>query len=270
MCHCGPIPAQALFVNITTEHEDSSLKKTTRPSMLNLVVPAIVSSRIPAIPSLRRSILDLRGRSVQTRPVERIEEGKEEEATETEAQPQAQPTTPPPDYTSQLRCGLYEDENSETLVNSDAEENGTQIEGQGDASRGSSRPSTRASTRSNSPRPSSSRTAPPQFPLNEIETGIKWKYANQGTLSLHLQDRRSKLTKSRYQPPSHVIRRIQRTSPQPRRRIGKFNTATLPAQHDIPTTRSTGRPHTGRAPIPKRSNTTLPHQTPSKSQRTRP
>ncbi|KAF2110671.1 hypothetical protein BDV96DRAFT_500907 [Lophiotrema nucula] len=115
--------------------------------MLYSVLPAIVQTRIPTLPSIRRSIVDLRGRNVQSKSFEGLSKSET-------------PDSPPPQYTS--RAGSSPPV-PETADSSDTED----VDFRDDASE----------------RPvsvSSAYTPPPSFPLSEAETGISWKYANQG------------------------------------------------------------------------------------------
>ncbi|KAF2659938.1 DEAD-domain-containing protein [Lophiostoma macrostomum CBS 122681] len=140
---------------IESDTKTPSLKKTTKPSMLNFVVPAVVQSRIPTLPSIRRSVLDFRVRQVQLK--------SEDENTEGPSESKSRVSTPPPDYSSRPTSYLA-GASQESLVFTDTEE----LELDEDI------------TRPSSPRPSSVSSAPPAFPLFESETGINWKYANQG------------------------------------------------------------------------------------------
>ncbi|KAF2465592.1 uncharacterized protein BDR25DRAFT_328613 [Lindgomyces ingoldianus] len=112
--------------------------------MLYLVLPAVVQTRIPTLPSIRRSISDLRGRSIHIKSLSI--------STEVSA-----PESPPPRYSS--RAGR-ETPNRDSIVSSDTEE----IDFRDDVSE----------------RPESLSFIPPPFPLSETETGINWKYSNQG------------------------------------------------------------------------------------------
>lgn len=141
--------AQASQLEFETFSINSNLKKDIRPSMIYSILPAVVQNRIPALPSIRRSIVDLRGRAVHVKSASTSSE-------------MSAPATPPPSYTSRPASGIIAP-NRESAASSDTEE----LEIRDDIFE----------------RPESSRSSlPPPFPLSEIETGINWKYANQGMI----------------------------------------------------------------------------------------
>ncbi|KAF2739798.1 hypothetical protein EJ04DRAFT_426171 [Polyplosphaeria fusca] len=108
--------------------------------MLFTVLPLVVQNRIPKIPSLRRSISDLRGRGNQGKGGAPVS-----------------PHTPPPRYTSQDGVSTH---SADSIESSDAESINVRDE--------------------TSDRPVSSSSFLPPFPFSEAESGIAWKYANQG------------------------------------------------------------------------------------------
>ncbi|KAF2193788.1 hypothetical protein K469DRAFT_549869 [Zopfia rhizophila CBS 207.26] len=111
--------------------------------MLYSVLPTVVQNRIPTLPSIRRSIsgLRLRSKSVST-------------STEITA-----PVSPPPSYKS--RPGSIAPSRNSISSTSTATE---EIEFREDVSE----------------RLATSGSTTPAFPLTESESGINWKYANQG------------------------------------------------------------------------------------------
>lgn len=121
-------------------------QKYIRPNMIYHILPTMVSDRIPTIPWLRKSLNDVRSRSLHS---------KSPSLTES-----LQLETPPPGYTSRPGSGSVTPQRL-SLALEDAD-----FDLLDDASE----------------RPSSSRSAlAPPFPGYETTTGINWKYASQGT-----------------------------------------------------------------------------------------
>ncbi|KAF1833711.1 hypothetical protein BDW02DRAFT_598869 [Decorospora gaudefroyi] len=124
------------------EIEDSSF----RPSMLWSILPTVVSNRLPAIPSLRQSLIDVRSRSTHS---------KCNSVTEL-----PHPETPPPGYSSIPPSGSVTPHRLSVALG----------EAEFDLADNTSE------------RPGSSRsTLPPLFDTPETSTGIRWKYASLGT-----------------------------------------------------------------------------------------
>lgn len=130
---------------------DTADLKNARTSMIYQVLPTMVSSHLPTIPSIRRSIGEIRDRRMHS---------KTNSITEL-----PQPGTPPPGYTERPGSGSATP-NRPSLVVSEAD-----LEFPDDASE----------------RPGSSMSSnPPLFSAYEMKTGINWKYASQGTNKLAL------------------------------------------------------------------------------------
>jgi hypothetical protein len=127
-------------------HMDTTELKNVRTSMIYQVLPAMVSSHLPTIPSIRRSINEIRGRRLHTK-TNSISEN-------------SLPGTPPPSYTSRPSSGSATP-NRQSLIAGE-----TELDFLDDVSE----------------RPSSSMSSgPPPFSAYETKTGINWKYAGQGT-----------------------------------------------------------------------------------------
>lgn len=139
--------------------------------MLFSVLPVVIQNRLPSLPSLRCSISDLRSRT--------------KGATHVASLPS--PETPPPRYSSR-ECS-----SSQVSISTDASD----VESIGVPDDVSERPTSSASTL-------------PAFPLPEDESGISWKYANQGislltqafqesnALARHARDASGTLTRQLY------------------------------------------------------------------------
>lgn len=135
-----------------TDCEISSLTiegpKKNRPSMIYSVLPVVVQNRIPALPSLRRSISGFHGRTRHTKNGSIFSDV-------------SQAPSPPPSYSSRPGSGsVSPDRNSIALPDVEESEIRDDI----------------------SERPSSSRYSPPPFPfsISETESGVNWRYASQG------------------------------------------------------------------------------------------
>ncbi|KAF2704619.1 hypothetical protein K504DRAFT_472363 [Pleomassaria siparia CBS 279.74] len=126
--------------------------KNPRPSMLYNVLPTVVQSHLPKLPSIRRSINELRGGRIP-----HMKSLSTSSSTDTDI---SAPETPPPTY--RFRRGSGSDTQSrDSMVSTDTEEIGFRDD--------------------ISERPvSSSMYNPPPFAVSETVTGISWKYANQG------------------------------------------------------------------------------------------
>lgn len=125
---------------------DTTELKNARTSMIYQVLPAMVSSHLPTIPSIRRSIGEIRDRRLHS---------KTNSTTEL-----PQPGTPPPGYTSRPSSGSATP-NRRSIVVGDAD-----LDFPDDVSE----------------RPGSSMSSNPlSFSAYETKTGISWKYAGQGT-----------------------------------------------------------------------------------------
>lgn len=125
---------------------DTTDLKNARTSMIYQVLPTMVSSHLPTIPSIRRSIGEIRDRRMHS---------KTNSLTEL-----PQPGTPPPGYSERPGSGSATP-NRRSLVVGDAD-----LEFADDAS---DRPGSAMSSN------------PPPFSAYETKTGINWKYAGQGT-----------------------------------------------------------------------------------------
>ncbi|KAF1997346.1 hypothetical protein P154DRAFT_547402 [Amniculicola lignicola CBS 123094] len=108
------------------------------------LLPAVVQSRIPVLPSLRKSLIDFRGRAMHSK------------SPSLDSNLSA-PETPPPRYTSRPGSATP---SQESVASEDTED----LDFGDDVSE----------------RPSSSRSLPPPFMPAESVTGINWRYANQG------------------------------------------------------------------------------------------
>lgn len=123
---------------------DTAELKNFRASMIYQVLPAMVSSHLPTIPSIRRSISEIRDRRFHS---------KTSSITELPL-----PGTPPPGYTSKP-CSGSATPNRHSLVGE------AEVDFLDDVSE----------------RPSSSMSSiPPPFSAYETKTGVNWKYAGQG------------------------------------------------------------------------------------------
>lgn len=126
---------------------DTTELKNFRSSMIYQVLPAMVSSHLPTLPSIRRSIGEIRDRRFHS---------KSNSMTEL---PLPLPGTPPPGYTSRPSSGSASP-NRRSVVVGEAD-----LDFSDDASE----------------RPGSSMSMnPPPFAAYESKTGINWKYAGQG------------------------------------------------------------------------------------------
>lgn len=136
---------------------DTTELKYFRSSMIYQVLPAMVSSHLPTIPSIRRSISEIRDRRLHSKSSSMSE--------------LPLPGTPPPGYTSRPSSGTVSP-NRRSLVEPD-------LDFADDVSE----------------RPSSSMSAnPPPFAATyESKTGINWKYAGQGVNLMTLAHRESSL-----------------------------------------------------------------------------
>lgn len=135
-----------------TEFDTPSIDvERKKPSMMYSILPAVVQNRIPTLPSIRRTISDVRGRSMPDHSTP--------EAIETPT-----PRTPPPGYTSRpSTAGSSSSSNRSSVVSTDGE-----------------LPFQEAV----SEYARSSMSTPPPFPISETRTGINWKYSNQGVLNM--------------------------------------------------------------------------------------
>ena len=125
---------------------DSTDLKNARTSMIYQVLPTMVSSHLPTIPSIRRSIGEIRDRRMHSKT--------------NSLSDLPQPGTPPPGYTERPGSGSATP-NRRSLVVGEAD-----LEFPDDVSE----------------RPGSSMSSnPPPFSAYETKTGINWKYAGQGT-----------------------------------------------------------------------------------------
>lgn len=124
---------------------DAKELKGVWTSMIYQVLPAMVSSHLPTIPSIRQSITEIRDRRLH---------GKASSISETSL-----PGTPPPGYTTRPGSGSATP-NRQSLISGE-----TELDFSDDVSE----------------RPGSSMSsAPPLFSAYEAKTGINWKYAGQG------------------------------------------------------------------------------------------
>ncbi|KZM24273.1 uncharacterized protein EKO05_0005764 [Ascochyta rabiei] len=126
--------------------------------MIYQVLPAMVSSHLPTIPSIRRSISEIRDRRLHS---------KANSITEI-----LLPGTPPPGYTSRASSGSATP-NRRSPIAGEAE-----LDFPDDVSE---RPG------------SSNSSAPPLFSAYESRTGIHWKYAGQGVNLMTLAHRESSI-----------------------------------------------------------------------------
>ncbi|KAF2262717.1 hypothetical protein CC78DRAFT_561149 [Lojkania enalia] len=124
-----------------------SIRKDTKPSMLYSILPVVFQNHIPTLPSIRRSLTDVRSRGNHAKSPSTGSEIFE-------------PATPPPRYFSRQNS-------SQTQLESGATSDTEEIDFRDDLSE------------RERPISSGSLSLPP-FPLTESETGISWRYANQG------------------------------------------------------------------------------------------
>jgi hypothetical protein len=156
--------------DMPSAHENStneSDRKDTRTSMLYNVLPTMVQSRLPQLPSIRQSISSIRemgGRAMHAKSKSVIDTDTESSGRE----------TPPPTYTSRRTSRWGSDANVGSrlsMMSTDTEEmdyrDGRDV--RDDVS----------------DRPMSSLSTPPPFAISESMTGINWKYANQGMCPTH-------------------------------------------------------------------------------------
>lgn len=133
---------------------DTTELKNFRSSMIYQVLPTMVSSHLPTIPSIRRSIGEIRDRRLHS---------KSNSMSELPL-----PGTPPPGYTSRPSSGSASP-NRRSMIVGEAD-----LDFSDDASE----------------RPGSSMSMnPPPFAAYETKTGINWKYAGQGKDAFHISDR---------------------------------------------------------------------------------
>lgn len=143
--------AELSVTTVDSEPPASMEDNSIRPSMLYSVLPTVVSSRIPTIPSLRQSLGDARGRNSYTKSDTVIE--------------LPQPETPPPGYSSVPPSG------SITPHRLSAALGGAELDFADDESEGQA----------------SSRAMPLQaIAVEETHSGIRWKYASLGMLLIVL------------------------------------------------------------------------------------
>lgn len=109
------------------------------------ILPGVVQSRIPTLPSIRRTFSGIRGRS-----------GAVKSAAEIVEYP---PQTPPPGYSSRPSSTVSNNSSYGSLIATD-----------GDGSAQEDIPE----------RPESSMSTPPPLLIPETRTGITWKYTTQG------------------------------------------------------------------------------------------
>lgn len=139
---------QSSVIDCETPSPITGESKKNRPSMIYSVLPVVLQNRIPTLPSLRRSISGLHGRS---------RHGKSG-SIDTDV---FQIPSPPPSYSSRPCSGsVSPDRNS--IVLPDGEESEMRDD--------------------EFERSSSSRYSPPPFSLSiaETESGVNWRYASQG------------------------------------------------------------------------------------------
>lgn len=137
---------------------DTTELKSVRTSMIYQVLPAMVSSHLPTIPSIRRSIGEIRDRRLHS---------KADSITELPL-----PVTPPPGYTSRPSSGSASP-NRRSIIVGEAD-----LDFSDDASE----------------RPGSSMSSnPPPFAAYETKTGISWKHAGQGINLMTLAHRESSI-----------------------------------------------------------------------------
>ncbi|KAF3051743.1 hypothetical protein E8E11_008373 [Didymella keratinophila] len=151
---------------------DTTDLKSARTSMIYQVLPIMVSSHLPAIPSIRRSIGQIRDRRSHS---------KTNSLTEL-----PQPGTPPPGYTEKPGSGSATP-NRRSLVIGEAD-----LEFPDDVSE----------------RPGSSMSSnPPPFSAYETKTGINWKYAGQGVNLMTLARQESSIPSYGIDDTSPVLTR---------------------------------------------------------------
>jgi hypothetical protein len=187
-----------------------------RPSMLCSVLPAIVSNRLPTIPSLRQSLSDVRTRSSHS---------KSNSVTEL-----PQPETPPPGYASIPPSG------SVTPYRLSVALGEADLDFVDDVSEGPNSPGS---------------TLPLAF--DRHETGIRWQYASLGkettfeTIFQTTFNAGQKGTNcSRDQPHGPSIPRVECTDRYIRRNVCGTHAPTVYTRHDVPTSRSTNGTYTRR------------------------
>lgn len=140
---------QTLALDIDSEEAtlvDTTELKNARTSMIYQVLPTLVASHLPTIPSIRRSLGEIRERRLhsKTNSINEL----------------PQPESPPPGYASRPSSGSATPNRRSLIVGDVGFEFPDDI--------------------SERPGSSMSSTAPP-FSGYETKTGIDWKYAGQGT-----------------------------------------------------------------------------------------
>ncbi|KAF2449332.1 hypothetical protein P171DRAFT_351139 [Karstenula rhodostoma CBS 690.94] len=125
--------------------------------MLYTVLPAMLQDRIPTLPSIRRTLSDMRSTS---RPLN----------TSRTVSDASLPRSPPPGYTSRPTSAILSQHNSNRSSIDDTRDDGDLFQ---------------EALSENMASPMNTPTPPP-FMVSETYTGINWKYANQG-LSLSAQ-----------------------------------------------------------------------------------
>lgn len=120
--------------------------KSSRPSMIFAVLPAVVQNRLPTLPSLRHSISEIRERGFHIRTSLAAEHST--------------PETPPPGYTPRAGSGSVTP-SRQSIVSTETEYDFPDNI--------SERPDT------------STGLGTPLFGSYETKTGINWKYASSGT-----------------------------------------------------------------------------------------
>ena len=163
---------------------EGSVVDEKRSSMLYNVLPVMLQSRIPALPSIRHAISEMR---TPPRPCSPVKGASEKPV----------PRTPPPGYTSRPTSMVGSQCSSDRSAFDSAEEDELFQEA--------------------TERPSPSMSTPPQFAISETRTGIKWKYANQGKLVPvlpRLGQRECRLTPCRCKPVCASLRGVATYSPR--------------------------------------------------------
>lgn len=155
-----------------------------RSSMLYNVLPVMLQSRLPMLPSIRHALSEMRTPPRSCSPMK--------SAPETPL-----PRSPPPGYTSRPTSIVGSQCSSDPSTFDSAEEDELFQEA--------------------TETPLSSINTPPQFAISEMRTGIKWKYANQGEsipILPHLVQGGCRLTSCRCEPVCASLRGVTTHSPR--------------------------------------------------------
>lgn len=188
---------QTIAVDATmTSFSDIEEDKGVHASMLYNILPSLVTSRVPTLPSIRRSVTSYRTRSLHS---------KTNSLSDTSSL-----GTPPPCYTSRPPSGA---------ATPDRGFRDSSIDLSDDAS----------------DRPRSSGSSFPLVTTTyEAETGVNWRYASQGKRTQKIQAGFQSLTHLRYNSYVAGISRSEQSDPRRRRDFHNVDTTIIPTWLDVP------------------------------------